>query len=323
MGTVVVLVYIVGGGMFLLPPVPGLPVYVFAGILLGEKGRQDENIGFWFGCVIAMALGLFTKLCACVGQYMIGYYMGKSVKIQQLIAVDKVPTRAIERILKSRGLNSGKVAILIGGPDWPTSVTCGIIRVNIPQMLLGTLPVIVLLAPCCLAGACMGRVAPGEESQWSILASSFTAMAAVVNMASMAYAVYKISCTIGKYGEDLSKPRPEHEVVAELTRKEASYVACYTRVTQWSVLSCFWKTLLLGGTLLQLSSNMMFICFSDWCFRPFSVSSKIDDGYEKHGLREAGEKYGSAWNIIINDPPVGHIFLGFFFPRPCLSLHFS
>lgn len=312
-GIVIGLVYIVGGSMFLLPPVPGLPVYVFAGILLGEKGRQDADIGFWFGCIIAMALSLFTKLCACVGQYMIGYYMGKSIKVQQFVKVDKVPTKAIERILKSRGLNPGKVALLVGGPDWPTSVTCGIIGVNVPQMLLGTLPVIGLLAPCCLAGACMGRVVPGEDSQWSILANAFTAMAAVVNMASMAYAVYTISNTIGKYGEELSKQRPEHAVVADLTRREAAYVESSARVMQWSALSRCWKTVLLTAAILMMAANMIFVCLSELCFRPFSVSSKINAPYEKHGLDR------NVFNIIL---PGGVGALGMFFVGFCLHVLF-
>merc|ERR1719162_496438 len=120
--------------------------------------------------------------------------------------------------LKSRGLNPGKVSILVGGPDWPTSVTCGIVRVNIPQMLIGTIPVVTLLAPCIFAGACMGRVSPGEDSVWNMAANGFTALAAVVNMVSMAYAVYAIGDVIQKNGEELAKPRPEHEAVAELTR---------------------------------------------------------------------------------------------------------
>jgi hypothetical protein len=36
----------------------------------------------------------------------------------------------------------GKVCILVAGPDFPTSVLCGILKLNIPQMLLGTTPVI-------------------------------------------------------------------------------------------------------------------------------------------------------------------------------------
>jgi len=313
-GIVLILVYLIGASMFLLPPVPGLPVYVFAGIILGEKGRQEESIGFWLGCVIAMALGLFTKLCACVGQYMIGYYMGKSIKVQQLIGVDKVPTRAIERVLKTRGLNPGKVAILVGGPDWPTSVTCGIIKVNIPQMLLGTLPVIILLAPCILCGAFMSKVEPGMVAGPDImLANAFTAMAALVNMVGMAYAVYTISDTVQKYGDELAKPREEHRAVQELTKAEEQAVECYARVTAWDKMTLTWKAILFTSTALSFLSNAIFVFLAESCFRPFSVSSRIADPFEKHGLRDPDDpddKNGKPTNIIIH--PVGTGALGLF-----------
>ena len=39
----------------------------------------------------------------------------------RFVGVDKVPTRAMEQILKQNGLKIDKVAILVAGPDWPTS----------------------------------------------------------------------------------------------------------------------------------------------------------------------------------------------------------
>jgi hypothetical protein len=303
-GIVCALVFLIGSCMFLLPPVPGLPVYVFAGILLGAKGQQVESVGFWGGCGIATGLGLFTKCCACVGQYFIGYFLGKSLKVQQLIGVDKVPTRAIEKVLKSRGLNPGKVSILVGGPDWPTSVTCGIVGVNIPQMILGTIPVVTLLLPCILAGACMGRVTPGESDRWSLMANVFTMVAAVVNTASMAYAVYTISVTVQKFGDELAKPRPEHEAVAELTRQEQAAVDCYNRTVQWSNLGCPMQVMLILTVLGMLSTNAAFVGLAEMCFRSFAVSSKINDPYELDGLE------GNAINIVIL--PIGAIALGGF-----------
>jgi len=301
---VIVLVYLTGAVMFLLPPVPGLPVYVFAGILLGEKGRQSENIGFWGGCVVATVLGLFTKLCACVGQYMIGYTMGFSSKVQQLISVDKVPTRAIEKVLKMRGLNIGKVSVLVGAPDWPTSVTCGIVGVNIPQMLVGTLPVIVLLGPCIVAGGCMGRVSPGEDSPWNLAANASIMSAVFVNAFSMGYAIYTIGRVIEKDGEELAKPRPEHAAVAELTRREAHAVAIYESVTRWSALSPLYKGMLATSSFLMIVTNAVFTLMAEACFRPFAVSSRIDDPYENDGLN------GSALNIVIH--PTGSIGLCLF-----------
>jgi len=295
------LVFAIGSGMFLLPPVPGLPVYVFSGILLGEKGYQNPDIGFWGGIVIAAFLSLATKLFACVGQYMIGYFAGKNVKVQQLIGVDKVPTRAIERVLKSRGLNLGKISLLVGGPDWPTSVTCGIVGVSIPQMLLGTLPVCTLTVPCILAGACMGRITPGEQSTWSLASSAATGGAAMVNMVAMVYAIFTVSKTIQHYGDELGKPRPEHAAVEALTASEAEGNAMVLRTREWHNIHCFWKAWLVIATAGMYFSNCLFVGLAERCFKPFALSSVISDSYEDGGLE------GEVTNIVIY--PVGHFAL--------------
>jgi hypothetical protein len=312
------LVFFIGSCMFLLPPVPGLPVYIFAGVLLGAQGRSSGDFsnpetGFWMGCLIASCLGLFTKCCACVGQYMIGYFLGRSIKVQQLIGVDKVPTRAIEKVLKSRGLNPGKVALLVGGPDWPTSVTCGIIGVNIPQMLLGTLPVGTLLIPCVLAGACLGRVTPGKDDVWSMMANGSTMFAVMVNGISMAFAVYTVSMTIQKDGEELAKPRPEHEAVAELTRQEEAAVDAYRRTIEWHGLSGFFQASLLIAACGMLLSNGMFTGLAEMCFLPFSLSNKITDDVEDGGLD------GNAISIIL---PMGWFGIGMFFVSMILHILF-
>lgn len=297
MATVCALVFAIGSAMFLLPPVPGLPVYVFSGIILSSKGDSEPAIGFWGGIIIASFLSLATKLFACVGQFMIGYWAGKSLKVQQLIGVDKVTTRAIERVLKQRGLNAGKVAVLVGGPDWPTSVTCGIIGVNIPQMLLGTLPVVTLTIPCILAGACMGKVIPGEESAWNLASSAATATAAMVNMVAMVYAVFTVSKTIQKYGDQLALSRPEHEAVEALTKREAAQVEVLNRTRQWSNLTKGWKVFLAITTAGMYFSNVIFVVFAERCFKPFSLSSSINGSFEDNGLN------GSVRNIVIT--PVG------------------
>merc|ERR1740129_2650112 len=156
-------------------------------------------------------------LCACLGQYGIGYAMGKSVKIQQLIHVDKPFTRAIEKILNRPGLDLGKVAVLVGGPDWPTSVTCGILQLNIGQMLLGTVPVIIVLSPCVLAGAFLSLADPGVQSHESTLAGVFLALSSLMQGASMFEAMRTVTGVIVDKGEELSKPRDAHKKVEELT----------------------------------------------------------------------------------------------------------
>merc|ERR1719229_2085794 len=89
-------------------------------------------------------------------------------------------------------MTCGKVAVLIGGPDWPTSVTCGILKVPIVPMLLGTCPVVFIMAPCVLAGAYLAKAEPGVESTDSTLANIFIMLAGAGQLLSMIWATNSI-----------------------------------------------------------------------------------------------------------------------------------
>merc|ERR1712137_853234 len=158
--------FIIGYLMFLLPPIPGVPVYMCSGIVIAARANKSDGPGYVWGIIIAIFVSFTLKLAAVCGQYAIGYMMGKSVRVQQIVGVDKVITRALEQILLAKGLDLAKVSVLVGGPDWPTSVLCGILKLNVFQCVLGTTPVIVLIFPCVIAGAFLSG--PGAEDPGSI-----------------------------------------------------------------------------------------------------------------------------------------------------------
>lgn len=313
---VIGLVFIIGYTMFLLPPVPGVPVYVFCGIVVAAQGMNLDDIGFELGCVIACILAWSLKLTACTGQYMIGYCMGKSVRVQALIGVDKVFTRAIEKILKVPGLSIGKVAVLVGGPDWPTSVTCGILKLSIPQMLLGTAPVFFVSSPCVLAGAFLARPesASGENSIWSALGKVFMGLMGIGQLSCGFLAVSTVSNVILADGDELAKPRAEHAEVEELSRQQAEAKKTYDDVTKWSSLASWRKFTLCSAAVTQLFSGFLFAMGGEYCFRSFSVSSKIGAPYEEDGLD------GNAVNIVL---PLGWCALGFFAVGTLLHVVFA
>jgi len=62
------------------------------------------------------------------------------------------------KIVLSKPMSVAKVSILVGGPDWPTSVMCGILHLDPVGVLLGTTPVALLILPTILA-------APGKSEQ--------------------------------------------------------------------------------------------------------------------------------------------------------------
>merc|ERR1719237_736348 len=73
--------------------------------------------------------------------------------------------KALRYILSEKELSRAKVAVLTGGPDWPTSVLTGILDLPLLSMLYGSLPVIFLIAPCCVSGGFMLRAAAEQDER--------------------------------------------------------------------------------------------------------------------------------------------------------------
>jgi len=116
--------------------------------------------------------------------------------------VHKIFIRGIEDILKRPGLKINKICILIGGPDWPTSVLTGILKLNVFQMLLGTAPCIFLVIPCVLTGSFMLKT-----SQVMLAVRGITlTLAAVVQGGAGIAAIYFVQMTIEEQYTRLSKP---------------------------------------------------------------------------------------------------------------------
>jgi hypothetical protein len=57
------------------------------------------------------------------------------------------------------GLNVAQVAVLVGGPDWPTAVLCGILGLSQIKILIGTTPVLIPIILCVLSGGSMVKQA--------------------------------------------------------------------------------------------------------------------------------------------------------------------
>lgn len=320
--SVCVIFFGIGFTMFMLPPVPGIPVYLAAGVIIASRARSTD-VGFGGGIVCASILSFVLKLLACCGQYTIGYCMGQSVKVQQLIGVDKVPTRAIQRILEVRGLSLSKVAVLVGGPDWPTSVLCGILKLNLLQVIWGTCPVIFVSTPVVAAGAFMaGPDEPGTGDNpcnrddvggiWETLTPVMIGIAALGQLASAIIAIYYIQEVIYKEGVELAKPRVEHEPVAKLTKAEEEFRAAYKEILDWNTLTWQSKVPLMACALGMAASIFIMQFFDEACFRPFQVTDKISCPYDKHGLN------GEAFSIYRPPGVAAHVLLGV-----CVIIHFG
>ena len=126
--------------MFLLPPVPGVPVYLALGIVLPAQGHETlgEQVEVhhlftlcaltkvrtgWTGSIFySVAIGLMLKLTAsAMQQKLVGENLSHLVKVRQFVGINSAFIKAMRLVLEKDGFGLAKVCILIGGPDWPVS----------------------------------------------------------------------------------------------------------------------------------------------------------------------------------------------------------
>mmetsp|Transcript_28586 Transcript_28586/g.68827 ORF Transcript_28586/g.68827 Transcript_28586/m.68827 type:complete len:943 (-) Transcript_28586:155-2983(-) len=292
----------VGVMMFLLPPVPGVPVYLTLGIVLAAQGH--EILG-WTGSIFySTGIGLVLKLfSSMLQQKLIGENLSHYVKVRQFVGINSSLMKAMRLVLGKDGLSVPKVAILIGGPDWPTSVLCGIMRLSLPQIMLGTIPIVFLILPTCLSGALLYMASletdnGNPEFPWAGTVSTITlSLTAVVQFGSMIVAAYYLEQTASKNVPAIEAIPTDREV-KEADDKAANLRRCYHDVTKWDVVPISAKLLLQTSLAAIISSSYMVQLFSNLCFTPHSLTDSIGENLD-----------GKVSNLFL---PLGWVALGLF-----------
>ena len=272
----------IGVAMFLLPPVPGPPVYLTGGILV--VGTWEPKIGFWPATFLCCLVCWFTKLFSCaLQQKLIGEQMGKKPSIRYAVGINSLNMRAIRYCLEQKGFSRAKIAILCGGPDWPTSVLCGILKLDLLQIMIGTMPVLVLyLGYTTIAGALQLKVgscgdsgaAANDSSAWGLLNSMFLALAFVSMLCTSLAAVYYMEQTVLTKREELDA-MPIDEEVEELERVDRAKEEAYAAVTDWNNLSTFSKVSIVVAAVSGVLSCQLGAVLSQRSFESFSVSCPV------------------------------------------------
>lgn len=277
---IIVCTFWAGLACFLFPPVPGVPVYLFGGFVISAACHQTETQdyspgaphGFWWGALISIGIGFFLKLAACaMQQKLIGERLGYSVRVRQQVRVHKPMIRAIEAVLRSKGYSIGKVAILCGGPDWPTSVMAGIMKLSLWEMEVGTIPIILFVAPCCLSGAFYMR--KDESEFWDRLASLMIASTLIVNLVLWIAAAWAIQETLESNHWDLSKPLLQNVELEWLDYREETLRGDNT-ITFGDV-PRFRKYTLVLGAVIQCIVGQLFYWLASTFFTEFPVNGDI------------------------------------------------
>ncbi len=270
----------VGVIMFLLPPVPGLPIYLTLGIVMVPVGR--ETMGLTYSILYAMGVSLVLKLFATfLQQKMIGGLLQANVGIRKMVGINTPLIRAFKLILSESGFGMAKVSILCGGPDWPTSVLCGIMDLSLWPILVGTIPVLILIAPTVLAGSLTYmsslKLDDGQpEFSWAGTAATIcTAFAATVLVGFMLVAAYYVEQTMRERGDEIDE-LPIDEEVKKLDDEQILRNEVYNKVTEWKLVPGWAKFCLILSLICMITSCYIVQLFQEDAFTPYQLTYTID-----------------------------------------------
>ena len=271
----------IGVVMFLLPPVPGAPIYLTFGIVIVPVGR--EVLGLTSSILYAMAVSLVLKLFATfLQQKMIGGLLQNSTSVRKMVGINTGLMRAFKLVLAEPGFSMAKICILCGGPDWPTSVLCGIMGLPLAPILVGTLPVVALVIPTVLAGSFtyMSSISLPDgtpEFAWAGTAKAVSmAIAALVLFGFMLFAAYYVELTMREREDEVAKIPIDEEVKKLDDLTEMSNEA-YKEVTQWHLVPSFIKFILILSLISMIVSCYVVQLFQEDAFVSYQLTDTIQN----------------------------------------------
>eukprot|EP00929_Paragymnodinium_shiwhaense_P097066 TRINITY_DN58847_c0_g2_i1.p1 TRINITY_DN58847_c0_g2~~TRINITY_DN58847_c0_g2_i1.p1 ORF type:complete len:873 (+),score=131.57 TRINITY_DN58847_c0_g2_i1:125-2743(+) len=253
MWTSVSLLFAVEMMLFLFPPVAGIPLYLMASLVLIPRLEKDQ----WsaFGSVgIASGFCLFLKLAATgVEQKCIGGPMKNNVTVKMFIGVHTPLMKAFRYILCQDGIRLRKAFVLVGGPDWPTSVITGILGLPLCDMLIGTLPVYFLVLPVCIAGYYMVHPkAPNAammQQVWLGVSAAAQGVAFVLASLSAHKVMEEFQAELNDEESEWQRDPQEHLILEQVRRdKLRAERERAAMAGDWRSLSCGLKLVLLIGS---------------------------------------------------------------------------
>jgi len=201
-------------------------------------------------------------------------------------------------LLTQRGFSVGKVSILVGGPDWPVSVCCGIMRLQLMPIIIGTTPVLLLVIPLALSGAFMIQGPTPPFPSLMQVAAAFSFLTQTFAGITMLYAVEHAAF---EHKSEIDSMADDEEVLA-LERETAAHEMLVEEITRWSsgeVPKPLKLLLMLGATAataVMLASTMLSSrCFGDFALYP-DYRTQVDSTLDGNWLNIV--KFPFGWGVI-------------------------
>jgi len=260
--------------LIMLPPTPGLPLFLASSLILIPVGVRD-GYDFWSMWLWATFVAVFIKETGLFGGQVLGRLWGaQSVTIRRLVGVNSMEMRAVKHILLEKGVSMGKVGILLGGPDWPTAVVAGILKTSYVQNIIGTLPIVVMILPITISGAFI--IKTSEGGVWASAEVVALSVAVFTQMGSMLMAVLAIEATIRSHRDEL-EAYPLDIEVSQLDDASSRRSRARRYASRWQFLPTWLKVVLIAGTTTETASVYIFQLLGSYCFVEFAITDSIGD----------------------------------------------
>jgi len=161
--------------------------------------------------------------------------------------------------------------ILCGGPDWPTSVLAGILRLSLFQCLLGTAPIIFSIAPMALTGSFYLK--RDESEVWTRTGNLMLLITTVVSAVFLVGIGWAIQDEYDRRG-DLLKPKAEF-VDLEWLDHRAACLAKQCKVAWHEVPRAVQVAYAIGAVVASFVGHLL-LWFSNRCLGTFMLTDDID-----------------------------------------------
>ncbi len=193
---------------------------------------------------------------------------------------------------------------MIGCPDWPTSVLCGIMDLHLIPILVGTLPIVLLILPTLLTGSFMymtnAKIEGTDELEfpWAgTMTTVFLVITGIVQFGSMVIAAYYIERVIEEKKDELDAIPIDEEVKA-LEEKNEQHNKAFEEVSLWQTIPFAAQFSLCVALTCMIISCYMVLFFSTYCYRDYELTNTIETHLDGN------------WLTMIK--PLGHVSHGLF-----------
>mmetsp|Transcript_17887 Transcript_17887/g.32452 ORF Transcript_17887/g.32452 Transcript_17887/m.32452 type:complete len:778 (+) Transcript_17887:123-2456(+) len=299
--TVSLMMFTISFLCFLFPPAPGLPIYMVLGIVVTHSALR-QGWSFVGAITWATTVAYVMKLAFTVAAMKwIGVPLSSNEYVMHLVGVHKPTMRAIEQILKTPQITIAKIALLVGGPDWPVAVLCGMLGLPVVQVLICISPVLVQsVFPAVLAGGLLLT----EHGSNRGLADTSLAIAAALQVGAVIVMTYYLEEVLEQLDDDEKKRDDPDESTLEIQQRnkklealdeaEARVDRMYWREMSWDDLPSWVRWDLISGFVLMFLSVALLA--GPWrgilgqhmrCFKEFDLMSTIEEDLN-----------GNVWSIV-------------------------